>query len=478
MTGPSPAGWRTRPSITSPRRCPERLIVVLNDNGRSYAPTVGGLAQHLSRLRLDPHYESTKKAIGSLLSHLPLVGEQADETARRIKEAVKQVLSPSTFFDVLELKYAGPVDGHDTKLLEETFARAKEIHEPVVIHVVTEKGRGYQPAIEDERDRLHGVGGFDISTGAPTLHQVSYTDVFEAAMAAAAESHPDLVAVTAAMESSTGLETMAAKYPERVFDVGISEQHAVTFAAGLAMGGLRPVVCIYSSFLQRAIDQVMLDVAMHQQPVTFVLDRAGVTGPDGASHHGMFDLSYLRMIPNLAVAAAANEFDLCALLEAALSHDGPVAIRFPKGSVSAVPQMPVSPLAVGEWDVVDEGEDVLLLATGSMVEPATKAAAQLREQGVTATVVNARWIKPMDARLIEWVRAHNLVVTVEDNVRSGGFGAGVLEALAPAGLAGRVRTLAAPDSFLRFGSQQTILKELGLESGAIAAAVEGFLAES
>ncbi|MCP3973014.1 MAG: 1-deoxy-D-xylulose-5-phosphate synthase, partial [bacterium] len=249
---------------------PERLIVVLNDNGRSYAPTVGGLAKHLSRLRLDPHYESTKKKLGSLLSHLPLVGEQADETARRIKEAVKQVVSPSTFFDVLELKYAGPVDGHDTKLLEETFARAKEIKEPVVIHVVTEKGRGYEPAIADERDKLHGVGGFDISTGEPTLRQLQYTHVFEAALAVAADNRPELVAVTAAMESSTGLGAMAAKHPERVFDVGISEQHAVTFASGLAMGGLRPVVCIYSSFLQRAFDQVMLDVALHDQPVTFV----------------------------------------------------------------------------------------------------------------------------------------------------------------------------------------------------------------
>ncbi|MCP3977287.1 MAG: 1-deoxy-D-xylulose-5-phosphate synthase, partial [bacterium] len=254
-------------------------------------------------------------------------------------------------------------------------------------------------------------------------------------------------------------------------------QHAVTFASGLAMGGLRPVVCIYSSFLQRAFDQVMLDVALHDQPVTFVLDRAGVTGPDGASHHGMFDLSYLRMIPNMALGAAANEADLCGLLEAALDHDGPAAIRFPKGSASAVPQLPADPLPLGVWEVVDEGEDVLLLATGSMVEPATKAAAQLREQGVAATVINARWIKPMDDRLIEWVDAHKLVVTVEDNVRAGGFGAAVLELLAPTGLAGRVRTLAAPDHFLRFGSQRAILKELGLDSNSIAESVGQFLTE-
>lgn len=454
---------------------PERLIIVVNDNGRSYAPTVGGLAKHLARLRLDPHYESTKKAIGSGLRHIPFVGEQADETARRIKESVKQMLSPSTFFDVLELKYAGPIDGHDVDLLEHTFARAKEIHEPVVIHVVTEKGRGYRPAIDDDKDKLHGVGKFDIETGAPTYNQLTYTDVFEAALARAADERDDVVAVTAAMESSTGLGAMAARHPDRVFDVGISEQHAVTFAAGLAMSGLRPVVCIYSSFLQRAFDQVMLDVAMHRLPVTFVLDRAGVTGPDGPSHHGVFDLSYLRMIPNLAIAAPANEQELGALLDTALEHDGPVAIRFPKGAVAAIPDDRSEPLTVGEWEVLAQGDDVLLLATGKMVEPTSKAAARLSESGVSATVVNARWVKPMDSRLTEWAAAHDLVATVEDNVRTGGFGSGVLEVLAPAGLAGRVRTLAVPDHFLRFGNQGSILAELGLDADDIAETVRSFL---
>ena len=455
---------------------PERLIIVLNDNGRSYAPTVGGLARHLARLRLDPHYESTKKAIGSGLRHLPWVGERADETARRIKESVKQMLSPSTFFDVLDLKYAGPIDGHDIALLEKTFAKAKEIHEPVVIHVVTEKGRGYLPAIEDDKDKLHGVGKFDIATGAPTLTQLAYTDVFEAALEKAANAQSDVVAVTAAMESSTGLGAMAQQHPDRVFDVGISEQHAVTFAAGLAMSGLRPVVCIYSSFLQRAFDQVMLDVAMHQLPVTLVLDRSGVTGPDGPSHHGMFDLSYLRMIPNLAIAAPGNERELGWLLDAAIAHDGPVALRFPKGPVAAIPDGPSEHLAIGEWEVLSQGDDVALLATGKMVEVAGKAAAGLAETGVSATVINARWIKPMDPRLPEWAASHQLVVTVEDNVRSGGFGAGVLEALAPTGLAGRVRILAAPDRFLRFGNQAAILSELGLDADGIADSVTGLLA--
>ncbi|HSF84335.1 MAG TPA: 1-deoxy-D-xylulose-5-phosphate synthase [Acidimicrobiia bacterium] len=456
---------------------PERLIIVLNDNGRSYAPTVGGLAAHLSRLRLDRHYESTKKAIGSGLRHIPFVGEQADETARRVKESLKQMLQPSTFFDVLDLKYAGPIDGHDIALLEDTFERAKGIREPVVIHVVTDKGRGYAPAVEDLRDKLHGVGKFDIATGAPTLRQVQYTDVFGEALAEAAERNDDVVAVTAAMESSTGLGVLAARHPDRVFDVGISEQHAVTFAAGLAMGGRRPVVCIYSSFLQRAFDQVMLDVAMHGLNVTFVLDRAGVTGPDGASHHGVFDLSYLRMIPGLAVAAPSNETELCGLVNAALEHEGPVAIRFPKGTVASVPPLPGPDVPFGEWEVLDHGDDVLLLAAGKPVEAVAKAAAALSETGVSCTVVNARWVKPMDARLAEWAAAHQLVVTVEDNVGIGGFGAGVLEQLAPHGLAGRVRTIAVPDRFLRFGNQSRILEELGLSADAITERVRTFVAE-
>jgi 1-deoxy-D-xylulose-5-phosphate synthase len=454
---------------------PERLIIIVNDNGRSYAPTVGGLAEHLSRLRLDQTYESTKKAIGSGLRHLPWIGETADETARRVKESVKQMLQPSTFFDVLELKYAGPLDGHDIRLLEETLERAIVINEPVVLHVVTEKGRGYQPAVENERDKLHGVGSFDIATGAPTMKQTSYTNVFAAALAAAADRRPDVVAVTAAMESSTGLGPMAATHPERVFDVGISEQHAVTFAAGLAMGGKRPVVCIYSSFLQRAFDQVMLDVAMHELPVTFVLDRAGVTGPDGASHHGVFDLSYLRMVPGMIIAAPSSEAELCAVFQAALDHDGPAAVRYPRGAATTVPELPVDTIPVGEWEVVSQGEDVLLIAAGKPVETASKAAAHLAEHGVSATVVNARWVKPMDPRLAEWVAGHELVVTVEDNVRTGGFGAGVLETLADTGLAGRVRTLAVPDRFLRFGNQQAILGELGLDAASIAERTRAFL---
>ncbi len=449
---------------------PENLVVIINDNGRSYAPTVGGLAKHLARLRLDPHYESTKKAIGSRLRKLPRIGERADETARRVKESIKQMLSPSTFFDVLDVKYAGPIDGHDIGLMESALSHAAAIPEPVVIHVVTDKGRGYGPALQDELERLHGVGKFDVATGAPKLRQISYTKVFGHALAAAAEADEDVIAITAAMESSTGLLQLAARHPERVIDVGISEQHAVTLAAGLAMGGKKPFVCIYSSFLQRAFDQVMLDVAMHDLPVTFVLDRAGVTGPDGASHHGVFDLTYLRMIPNLVIAAPSDENELCALVATAAEHDGPMAIRYPKGSVESLPDVSVDPIPVGEWEVLSAGSDVLLLGVGRMVEVAAKAAARLAESDVAATVVNARWVKPLDPRLEEWAKAHSHIVTLEDNVLSGGFGAAVLEHLAATGAAGKVRSFGIPDEFLRFGSADSILGEIGLDADSIAQA--------
>ncbi|MEX1287453.1 MAG: 1-deoxy-D-xylulose-5-phosphate synthase [Acidimicrobiia bacterium] len=448
---------------------PAGLIIVINDNGRSYAPTVGGLAEHLSRLRVDRRYEDAKQALGGLLRRLPVVGEVAEETAVRLKESLKELLTTLTFFDVLGLKYTGPIDGHDLALLEETFERAKGFDEPVVIHVVTEKGHGYQPAIDDELEKLHGVGKFDPATGKPLANKLSMTAAFGAALAHEAERRDDVVAITAAMESSTGLSVLAERMPDRVIDVGISEQHAVALAAGLAMGGKHPVVSIYSTFLQRAFDQVLTEVAMHDLPVTFVLDRAGVTGPDGASHHGVFDLSFLRPIPNLAIGAPADAQELASMLATALDHDGPVAIRYPKGSADALPELPAAPFTIGEWDRLTEGEDVLLLATGKTVEAAHKAAGLV---DASVTIVNARWVTPMDPRLPSWAAAHGRVVTVEDNVVAGGFGAGVAEALAAAGVMTPVTMLGVPDRFLGFGDQAGILAELGLDADGIAAVLD------
>jgi len=447
---------------------PPNLIIVINDNGRSYAPTVGGLARHLSQLRVDPRYERMKEEISRLLRDLPLLGATADQAAYRVKEGLKQLLQPSTIFESLGIKYAGLVDGHDEPALEEVLSRAKKLREPVVVHVVTEKGHGYGPAVDDEIDKLHGVSAFDPLTGRPRSTELTYTDVFGEALMTAATKRPEVCAITAAMASSTGLLNFAKEFPDRFFDVGICEQHAVTFAAGLALAGMHPVVCIYSTFLARAFDQTIMDVALHKLPVVFVIDRAGVTGPDGASHHGIFDLSYLRLIPNLKIAAPADATELCALLETALATDGPVAIRYPKGPVPATPDLPVEPLPVGRWEERRKGSDAVIFAVGRMVEVAAEAAERLEMQGVSCGVVNARWIKPVDPRIVDWARSHRIVLTVEDNVGSGGFGGAVLEALAPHGLAGRVRTIALPDAFLPHGKASDILRDHGLDAAGIA----------
>jgi 1-deoxy-D-xylulose-5-phosphate synthase len=450
---------------------PPNLVIVINDNGRSYAPTVGGLARHLSQLRVDPRYERIKDDISRLLRDLPLVGSTADQAAYRVKEGLKQLLQPSTIFETLGIKYAGLVDGHDEPALEEVLSRSKKLREPVVVHVVTEKGHGYSPAVDDDVDKLHGVPAFDPLTGRPRSTELKYTDVFGEALMTAATGRPEVCAITAAMASSTGLLNFAKEFPDRFFDVGICEQHAVTFAAGLAMAGMHPVVCIYSTFLARAFDQTLMDVALHKLPVTFVIDRAGVTGPDGASHNGIFDLSYLRLIPNLKIAAPADATELCALLETALATEGPVAIRFPSGPVPATPDLPVEPLPVGRWEELRKGSDAVIFAVGRMVGVSMEAAERLDMQGVSCAVVNARWVKPVDPRITEWARTHPVVVTVEDNVGTGGFGGAVLETLAPHGLAGRVRTVALPDRFLPQGKASDILRENGLDAAGVAKAV-------
>src|SRR5438874_8215506 len=450
---------------------PPNLIIVINDNGRSYAPTVGGLARHLSQLRVDPRYESIKDDISRLLRDLPLVGSTADQAAYRVKEGLKQLLQPSTVFESLGIKYAGLVDGHDEAALEVVLRRATRLREPVVVHVVTEKGHGYGPAVEDEIDKLHGVSAFDPLTGHPLRTELTYTDVFGEALLAIAASAHDVCAITAAMASSTGLLNFAKEFPERFFDVGICEQHGVTFAAGLAMAGSRPVVCIYSTFLARAFDQTIMDVALHKLPVVFIIDRAGVTGPDGSSHHGVFDLSYLRLIPNLKVAAPADATELCALLETALSTDGPIAIRYPRGPVPSTPDLPAEALPVGRWEEVRKGTEAVMFATGRMVEVAKEAAERLETMGLSCGVVNARWIKPVDPRMVAWARGVNTVVTVEDNVGAGGFGGAVLEALAPTGLAGKVRILALADQFLPHGKASDILREHGLDAAGVARSV-------
>lgn len=448
---------------------PERLVIVLNDNGRSYAPTVGGMAAlaNLAHYRIDPRYEKAKRTVGKMLRGIPLVGETADELASRMKDAFKQMLEPATVFDALGLKYSGALDGHDIALLEETFAQAKTYQEPVVIHVVTQKGNGYKPAIEDEEEKLHGVGTFDIATGRALKTELKLTDVAGKAVAEAAARRPEVVGVSAAMVSTAGLREMARRFPDRVFDTGIAEQHSVTLAAGMAMAGKKPVVAIYSSFLQRGFDQIISDVALHDLGVVFLLDRSGITGPDGPSHHGVFDLAYLRMIPNMTVGAPADASELCAMIETAVDHDGPIAIRYPKGGAVSIPTIPAEPIPIGEAELVREGSDVLLVAVGRMVEVAEKAALDLAEKGVQAGVVNARWVKPLDPRVVEWAAPVGHVVTLEDGVISGGFGSAVMEAMSAAGVTKPVTSIGVPDVFLPFGSAPDLHRMAGMDADSV-----------
>jgi 1-deoxy-D-xylulose-5-phosphate synthase len=454
------------------------VIIVVNDNGRSYAPTIGGLAQHLAQQLtvLNPTYHRTKSRVDRVLRAVP-AGDKAIEAGRRIKEGLKELVSPRTFFEYLGIKYSGPIDGHNIGDVERTLRQVSRLGGPVVVHVITSKGHGYGPAEADEIDHLHGVSAFDVLTAKPLARKLSYTDVFGEALLNEAEQEPRLIAITAAMGSSAGLGPFAERFPDRFFDVGIAEQHAVTFAAGLAMAGMRPVVVIYSTFLQRALDQVMMDVCLHRLPVTFVLDRAGITGDDGPSHHGIFDLTFLRAMPGLTLAAPGDPQELRDLLHTAIAREGegPFAIRFPKGAAPEVEAQPAQILPVGEWEIRRQGSAALLLATGKMVAVAIDAAALLDREGLPLTVVNARFIKPLDPRLEGWARRHPAVITLEDNVTTGGFGSAVAEVLAAHGIP--VTVMAVPDAFIQQGSQAELLKQLELDATGVAARIRRVLSE-
>src|SRR5579864_2675064 len=371
------------------------LVIVLNDNGRSYAPTVGGIAENLGQLRLSPKYEAAKGVAGHALRSLPAVGHSAYETARRMKNSLKQLVAPASIFETLGLKYGGPIDGHDIAAVERALRDAAVYKGPVVVHLVTDKGHGYGPAVADKVDKFHGVSTFDPDSGTFAKKGLDWTDVFGQALCEAALADPRIVAITAAMASSTGLLDFAQRFPDRFFDVGIAEQHAVTFAAGLAMRGLRPVVCIYSTFLQRAFDQIACDVALHHLPVTFVIDRAGITGADGPSHHGILDLAYLRDIPGMTVSAPSSPNELRRMFATALACEGPFSLRFPRGPAPSDSSEPIEPVSVPSIVTRHRGRDLALFAVGKMVAVAMQAQKQLAALGISATVVDARFIKPL-----------------------------------------------------------------------------------
>ena len=449
------------------------VVIVVNDNGRSYAPTIGGLAQHLAGLRLLPQWDATLSAMKRTVPRAPVVGKPAYAAMHGVKQGLKDLLAPQVMFEDLGIKYVGPIDGHDIAAVEAALRRARGFGGPVVVHCLTRKGAGYAPAENDAADCFHGVGALDPATGASkaTGAGLPWTQVFGSEVAQLARTRTDLVAITAAMLRPVGLQEFAAEFPDRVFDVGIAEQHAVASAAGLAMAGLHPLVCVYATFLNRAIDQVLMDVALHRLPVTFVLDRAGITGDDGPSHHGMWDLALLGVVPGIRVAAPRDAEQLAALLaECVAIDDGPTALRFPKAA--AGPSIPaVGRLGTADVLVADVDADVLLVAVGPLAGAAVEAASTLAAAGVRATVVDPRWVLPVDPALAALATGFPLVVTVEDGVRDGGVGEAIARALRDAGHHGRVVTLGVDKRFIAHGKRDAILADAGLDATGIAAAV-------
>ncbi|MFW6205147.1 MAG: 1-deoxy-D-xylulose-5-phosphate synthase [Actinomycetota bacterium] len=453
------------------------LVILVNDNGRSYQPTVGGLANHLAGLRTNPRYEQALELVKRSLGRTPLVGEPFYEALHGIKKGLKDILSPQGLFEDLGLKYVGPVDGHDLAAVEQALQRSKRFRGPVIVHCITQKGFGYDAAVRDEVDHWHQTKAFDPVTAQPVATpELTWTDVFSDALVAEGGRRPDVVAITAAMLGPTGLDRFGAAYPDRCFDVGIAEQHAATSAAGMAMAGLHPVVAVYSTFLNRAFDQVLMDCALHGCGVTFALDRAGVTGDDGPSHNGMWDMSVLQVVPGLRLAAPRDPARLVELLAEALDvDDAPTVVRFPKGP--AGPEIPAVD-RVGGCDVLARSgdRDVLLVAVGAMADAGVDAATRLSAQGVGVTVLDPRWVKPVDPAIADLAREHRLVVTVEDNGRSGGVGAATAQALRDAGVTTPVRDFGIPQRFLEHGKRAAILRDLGLTGQDLAREIAGVVA--
>ncbi len=448
------------------------LIVVLNDNEMSISPNVGALSSFLSRKITGRRFQSLKNELENFLKTLPGVGENIISVLRKSEDSLITFFTPGMLFEALKFKYIGPINGHRLDQLISTFNNIQHLKGPVLVHTITVKGKGYRPA-EERPAKFHGVGCFDISTGAPLKGEKpcppSYTEVFGNAIVELGERDKRIFAITAAMPEGTGLIKFAEKFPERFFDVGIAEQHAVTFAAGLAVEGFRPVVAIYSTFLQRAYDQVIHDVCLPRLPVVFAIDRGGIVGEDGPTHHGHFDLSFLRALPNMILMAPKDENELRHMLYTALKQEGPVAIRYPRGQGRGVSlDAEFKEIPIGEAEVMREGQDLLILAVGSMVWPSIEAADELARDGFQAGVVNCRFIKPLDPRIAEMASTTGRVLVVEENVRHGGMGAGILELLNDSGVHSvKLRRLGLPDKFLDHGPVQLLREKCGLDKNGI-----------
>ncbi|MGW4834521.1 1-deoxy-D-xylulose-5-phosphate synthase [Streptomyces globisporus] len=470
--------WEALNNIAAAKDRP--LVIVVNDNERSYAPTIGGLANHLATLRTTDGYERFLARGKDILERTPVVGRPLYETLHGAKKGLKDFIAPQGMFEDLGLKYVGPIDGHDVEALESALQRAKRFGGPVIVHCLTEKGRGYTPALEDEADRFHAVGKIHPDTGLPISSSgLDWTSVFGEEMVKLGQEREDIVAITAAMLQPVGLGKFEEAFPDRIYDVGIAEQHGAVSAAGLATGGLHPVFAVYATFLNRAFDQVLMDVALHKCGVTFVLDRAGITGTDGASHNGMWDMSILQCVPTLRIAAPRDADQVRAQLrEAVAVDDAPTVVRFSKGAVGPAVQ------AVGRaggMDILREPKaarpDVLIVSVGALAPMCLEIADLLDAQGISSTVVDPRWVKPVDKALAPLAERHRVVVTVEDNSRAGGVGSAVAQALRDAGVDVPLRDFGIPPVFLEHASRGEVMTEIGLTAPDIARQVTGLVAK-
>lgn len=441
------------------------LIIVLNDNKMSISENVGGMASYLGKIRTSSRYEDLKGGVTTALEKIPGIGPGLVRQIRRSKDSLKQLMIPGMFFEEMNITYIGPIDGHDIQQMYEAFLAASRKNGAVLVHVITKKGKGYDCA-EHDPGQFHGVDAFDVETGKSLngKHGDTYTDVFAGAMNELAAKYRNVVAITAAMPGGTGLSEFKERYPRRFFDVGIAEEHAVSFSAGLAAGGFHPVFAVYSTFLQRAYDQILHDVCLNRFPVTFAIDRAGIVGSDGETHQGIFDISYLTHIPGLTVMAPKNAAELKAMLEFCVTSPEPTAIRYPRGEAGTVFEEHCAPVRRGECEWIWEQGEVLLLAVGSMVETAAEAAEILKKEGITAALVNVRFLAPVDERMLAAALSYRMVVTLEENVARGGFGESVAAALSSRGYRGKFVPVSLPDQFIEHGSQAELREAYGLDA--------------
>lgn len=456
-------------AMNNASRLDTNFIIVLNDNNMSISENVGGISTYLNSVRTKEGYINLKAGVENALSQIPVYGDEIIKRVRRTKNGLKQFVVQGMLFEEMGLTYLGPVDGHNIELLTKTFREAKKVKGAVIVHVCTQKGQGYEPAMRHPA-RFHGAEPFVIETGLPKKKRVkaNYTDIFSTVMCKMGNREPDVVAITAAMPDGTGLKRFRNMFPERFFDVGIAEQHAVTFAAGLAAAGLKPVVAVYSSFLQRAYDQVLHDVCIQNLHVVFAIDRAGLVGSDGETHQGIFDLSYLSSIPNMCVMVPKNKWELSDMMKFAVAYGGPIAVRYPRGEAYDGLERFRAPMEYGKSEVIYDESEIALLAVGSMVKTAVEVREKLRVMGYGCTLVNARFVKPLDEKMIRTLQAeHKLLVTMEENVRSGGFGEAVLDYLNEIGSRVRSINISLPDDYVEHGNVEILKADAGIDADSI-----------